>query len=147
MALEESGGCVMGGTRRTVVGLLVAAFLAVSVWAATPSNAFIFVVPSTGWPSSGIVGQTIEASVGLGNFSTPPESTSNPVLGAAAIDLYPACSNGAGDCSGGTVEPDVYELTGPFVGQSTPPGNATCEGNWTATEAAPGPLALRTSGK
>ena len=84
----------MVGKRRAVVGVLVSAVLAISVWAAAPSNAFIFVAPDTSWPSSGVVGQTIEASIGLGNFSTPPDSTNNPVLTATAIDLYPACSSG-----------------------------------------------------
>ena len=112
-----------------------------AVWLAPPSGALIFVVPAPGWVPTSTVGQTYGASLGIGNFSTPPQSTSNPVLTISAIDLYPACTSGAVDCSGGTAEAGVFAVSATGTGSSTPAGNASCEvGTWTIVPDTGNPL-------
>jgi hypothetical protein len=108
----------------------------VSLLWATPASAFIFVVPSVSFPVTAGVGQTFGASVGLGNFSTPPESTNFPLLRFSAIDVVPACTNTALDCLGG-VGPGVFALSPTGTGN---PGSApaSCRGTWTITELSPG---------
>ena len=86
------------------------------------------------------MGQTYGASLGIGNFSTPPQSTTNPILTISAIDLYPACTSGAVDCSGGTAEAGVFALSATGTGSSTPAGNASCEGTWTIVPDTGNPL-------
>ena len=134
MELQLGRGLVMVATRRAIVGIAVSALLGVSVWVAAPASAFFFVGGGPAIPD-GFVGQTVPASIGLSNNSTQPE---NFAVVVTAIDLYPACSNGAADCVGGVIEPDVYKLKDTPVGGSTPAGNASCEGSWGVTEAQPG---------
>ena len=120
-----------GHTPTKVVAGVVALLVAFSVFFAPDAKAFFFVNPSPSFPVQTVVGQTSPAALGISNNSTPPESTSNPILTISDIDLYPACTSGAQDCLGGTPEAGVFALSATGTGSSTPPGNATCEGTWT----------------
>ncbi|MCA1683894.1 MAG: DUF11 domain-containing protein, partial [Actinobacteria bacterium] len=107
--------------------------MAISVWMAPPSQAFIFVVPAPSFPESVVVGQTFPAALGITNASTPPESTLFPVLNVTDIDLVPACSNPNIDCVGG-LDPGVFTLSATGTGNDGP----SCDGVWTITEISPG---------
>ncbi len=110
----------------------VALIVAFSVLLAPGAKAFIFVVPAPSFPDTVTVGQTFPASLGIGNFSTPPESDANPVFTVSQIDLQPACSDGSAPlCNSGVAEAGVVALSATGTGSSTPPGNTTCEGTWT----------------
>ena len=120
-----------GHTPAKVTAAVVAFLVACSVLLAPNANAFVFVVPSPALPASTVVGQTFPYSVGIGNFSTPPQSVTDPVLTISQIDLYPACSNTNVDCAGGTAEGGVFALSATGTGASTPAGDPDCEGTWT----------------
>ncbi len=89
------------GTRRAVVGFLVSALLAVSIGVAAPSHALVVfgAGPSL---NDGMVGQTVPDGLQLANSSTAPD---NVPAAFTAIDLYPACTNGANDCVRGPPTP------------------------------------------
>jgi hypothetical protein len=109
---------------------VVAAVLAASLVVASPAGAFIFVAPAPNFPDS-VVAQTVPAAVGIVNNSTPPESTTDPVITITNIDLYPACTSTSVDCTGGTAEAGVYALSGTGTGQPIGQGGAGCTGTWT----------------
>lgn len=107
----------------------VTILLGLSTYLAPNAWGFILVQASPSFPDT-VVGQTFPASLGIANFSTPPESIQFPVLNIGDIDLYPSCTTPTTDCAGGTAEAGVYALSATGVGQSIPPGNPTCEGTW-----------------
>ncbi len=111
--------------RRNVAGLVAAVSL-LSVLAMPAANAFLFLNVAPSFPDT-VVGQQFQASLGIQNTSTPPESTTFPVLTVSNIDLYPSCSTTNTDCSGGVAESGVYALSGTGTGS----GNPTCTGTWT----------------
>ena len=129
--LGTFSGDAWRGIRRTkVVAGAVALAVGSALFLGPPATAFILVSSAPSMPNS-MVGQTFPMAYGLGNFSSPPESADNPVLTISAIDLYPACSNGNVDCTGGTAEGGVFALSATGNGSSSPPGDADCEGTWT----------------
>ena len=127
----------MRNTRNRFAIAMATLLVGAAVWLAPPSSAFLFVLPSPSFPTNTVVGETFPATLGIGNFSTPPESTANPVLTISAIDLYPACSLSVVDCSVGVAEGGVFALsgtgTGAYSGPPDPVSAATCNGTWTIT--------------
>ena len=125
----------LGKARRRYVVALVTSLLITSLWMAPAAQAFIFVVPSVSFPGTVTVGQTFPAGIGIGNFSTPPESTAHPVMPMTEIDLIPACAIAVLDCLLG-VEAGVFQLSA--TGTGAMPSPPSCLGTWTITEIAPG---------
>ena len=110
--------------------------------AATPAQGFQYGAPSLSLPSQVTVGETFPAALGIANFSTPPQSTTDPVLRVSAIDLVPACAIRVPDCAGG-IEAGVFQATdGLGFGSSAAQPNPTCDGMWTVAEISPGTLRL-----
>lgn len=140
--------CVVGGggrralpgraARIKILAGVLAALLAGSVWLAPSSSAALDLVVVIE-VEDGAVGEQVLAAFAFGNNSSFPESALLVQFGE--IDLYPSCFTTArpvaADCANGSVQPDDYQLVGPFTGVAVTP-NATCSGNWSATEAAPG---------
>ncbi|MCA1693125.1 MAG: hypothetical protein LC733_13390 [Actinobacteria bacterium] len=103
--------------------------MATTLWTAPNSSAFIFVPISPSFPPITPVGTTFPAALGLNNSSTPPESTTFPVLTISDIRLYPSCTTPITDCGAGIAEPGVYALSPTGVGDDGP----TCTGIWMIT--------------
>ena len=124
----------MGGARRTVVGFLLS-----HSWRSRSGRPRRRVPPSssTPVPASRTASSARRSRPPSGSRTTRRRRTSLPAV-VTDIGLHPACSNGAADCAGGAVEPDVYGLAGAVLGVSSPAGNAGCEGTWEATEESPG---------
>ncbi|MDQ4134004.1 MAG: hypothetical protein M3179_12570, partial [Actinomycetota bacterium] len=122
-------------TRRAwIAGPALALALLLSMAGPNRAGAFVFVVPAPSFPDVVTVGDTFSASLGVGNFSTPPESINFPVLRFTQINLVPSCAVPTLDCAGG-VEAGVFDLSPTGVGSAGP---ASCLGTWTITEISPG---------
>ncbi|MDQ4133823.1 MAG: VCBS repeat-containing protein [Actinomycetota bacterium] len=128
------GRHLSGSRRGRVTGIAGAVIVAsLTLGVPYPAGAFVAVVAGPGFPESTIVGHTFAASVALGNFSTPPESTRFPVLTLSQINLVPSCDNANQDCAGG-VEAGVFAVSATGNGFGPP----SCAGTWTITEINPG---------
>ena len=122
------------GRRAGLAGLALALAVLFSLGGPNRAGAFVFVVPAPSFPTTTTVGDNFPASMGVGNFSTPPESVTFPVLQFTNINLVPACDIAALDCAGG-IEPGVFSLSPTGIGTAGP---ASCLGTWTITEITPG---------
>ena len=121
---------------------VVAVAVGASLMSAGPASAFVFAVPGVAFPETVTVGDTFPAGVALSNFSTPPQSTTDPILYWSDIDLYPACTNTTVDCPGG-IDAGVYQTP---TGTGTGAGDASCTGTWTISEPTPGRFRLTPPG-
>ncbi len=128
----------LGARTAPIAGLVVAATLVL----AAPASAFLFANAGPEFPGSVTVGQIFSATVGLHNFSTPPQSITIPVITASDIDLVPACTNTTQDCPGG-IDAGVFQTT---TGIGAGSGPASCTGTWTVIETTPGTFRLNPPG-
>jgi hypothetical protein len=111
--------------RATVVAAALLGFLSIGV----PTAAAVsYVAPVPSFPLSVAAGETAPASLGIGNFSTLPESADFPSLSVNAIGLSPSCGDIAWPCAA----PDLDVVQLPPTGLGTN-GPASCLGTWTIT--------------
>ncbi|MDQ4134517.1 MAG: hypothetical protein M3179_15245, partial [Actinomycetota bacterium] len=132
--------------RRAVVLVALVQVVAVTgmatVVGANPAHASLFVVPAPEFPAATSVDRAVTAHLGIANHSTPPQSSTYPVLTVSAIDLVPACGDAVPDCTGAVMH-DVMSLSATGTARSGP---ASCVGTWTITRTSPGIFRLRPPG-